>query len=196
VKRYALVIGLAVQQNDETLGGAGEVMNGELMEQKEEHEVIPYRRGVSLRQIVKGALTRFLPGSLITMIGASLVLDISVAGDAFAAVGGLFGIAGALTAGFGLCLLGLRRWLYPDAKLDGTRSFVAGLMSPLALFIVAAGGRGWSLTQLPLLLVVVGIVMALGMFFAWLTPTPEEMRGDEFGLTPSDDLQELRERAS
>jgi len=37
---------------------------------------------------------------------------------------------------------------------------------------------GLGMTQLPLLLVVVGVIAGLGTFFAWLTPTPEGMRDD------------------
>ncbi len=166
------------------------------LESTAESDLVPYQRGVSLGQVAKGALARFLPGTLITMIGAAAFLDISIAGNVFAAVGGFIGIAGTLTAGFGLGLFGLRRWLYPDAKLDGRRSFVAGLISPLALFIAATGGRGWTIALLPLLLVVVGVILALGMYFAWLTPTPEDMRGDEFERDPAKQITEVAGHAS
>jgi len=49
------------------------------------HEVtdlVPYRRGVSLREIAKGALVRFLPGSLIGLGGLTMVFDLSMRGDA------------------------------------------------------------------------------------------------------------------
>ena len=75
-------------------------------------------------------------------------------------------------------------------------SFIAGLMSPLALFIAATGGRGWTLTLLPFLLVLVGVILALGMYFAWLTPTPEEMRGDEFERDPPREIPEVAGRVS
>ena len=170
-------------------------MKGLQLEDTTETGLVPYRRGVSLREVAKGALARFLPGSLITIGGLAAVFDIRIASDLFTAVGGLLGLVGALTVGFGLGLVGLRRWLYPDAKLSGPRSFLAGLMSPLALFIAATTGRGWSVTQLPVLLVLVGVIMALGMFFAWLTPTPESMRGDRFEPDSVDPLPELGGRA-
>ena len=162
-------------------------MIGEQLTHTEEAEVVPYRRGISLREIGKGMLARFLPGSLLTIVGVGAFFGVNISADALTAVGGLLGVSAALTAGFGLGLLGLRRWLYPDAKPDGMRSFVAGLMSPFALFITAVmTGRGWTLAQLPVLLGVVGVVMAVLMFFAWLTPTPEEMLGDGFEVEDSD----------
>ena len=38
-------------------------------------------------------------------------------------------------------------------------------------------------------------LMAVGMFFAWLTPTPEEMRGDGFEPDSLDSLPKLGGRA-
>ena len=165
-------------------------MIGEQLEHTAESELVPYRRGISLREIVKGMLARFLPGSLLTILAAGAFFGVNISADVLRAVGGLFGVSAALTAGFGLGLLGLRRWLYPDAKPDGMRSFVAGLMSPFALFIAAVmTGRGWTLAQLPLLLGVVGVVMAVLMFFAWLIPTPAEMLGEGFEVEDSDETR-------
>ena len=172
-------------------------MIGEQLEHRVESEVVPYRRGVSLQEIGKGMLTKFLPGSLLTILGAGAFFGVNISADVLTAVGGLFGVSAALTAGFGLGLLGLKRWLYPDANLNGMRSFVAGLMSPFALFIAAVmAGRGWTLAQLPILLGVVGVVMAVLMFFAWLTPTPEEMLGDGFEVEDSDQPRLADGRAS
>ncbi len=168
-------------------------MGGQPLEHNAETDLVSYRRGVSLREIAKGALVRFLPGSLISLGGLTMVFDLSMRGDAVATVGALLGFAGALTLGFALALLGLRRWLYPDARLGGQRSFLAGLLAPLALFVAATTGLG--MTQLPVLLVVVGVITALGMFFAWLTPAPEAMRGDGFEPDSLDPIAELSGRA-
>ena len=131
------------------------------------------------------------------MVGVGTLFGISISGSLFETIGVVVGLAGALTAGFGLGLLGLRRWLYPDAKLDGSRSFVAGLMSPLGLFIAATmTARGWNAVELSFVLVLVGVVMAVGMFFAWLAPTPEEMRADGFEPDSVDPLPELAGRAT
>ena len=60
-----------------------------------------------------------------------------------------------------------------DAEIEGRRSFIAGIMSSVAASIVVAVGP-----STPVLLPVfflLGLVMAVLMFFAWLTPTPERM---------------------
>ena len=116
-------------------------MIGEQLEQAVDSDLVPYRRGVSLHEIAKGALARFLPGSLITMLGGVPFLGVSISGDPLAAAGWILGFVGALTVGFGLGLFGLRRWLYPDAKLDGARSFIAGLTSPLAVSLESLPNR-------------------------------------------------------
>ena len=116
-------------------------MTGEQLEHTVDSDLAPYRRGVSLREIATGTVARFLPGSLITMVGAVSFLGVRISGDLLAAAGGLLGFAGALTVGFGLGLFGLRRWLYPDAKLDGARSFIAGLTSPLAVSLESLPNR-------------------------------------------------------
>ncbi len=161
-------------------------MNGQSVGQAgREQGLVPYRRGVSLREIVKGAFARFLPGSLVSLGGLTLLFDISTrGGGALATVGAVLGFAGALTLGFGSGLLVLRRWLYPDSRLSGQRSLLAGLFAPFALFVAAAAGVG--LAQLPVLLFVIGLITALGIFFAWLSPTPEGMRGAEFEVGPSE----------
>ena len=145
-------------------------------------------RGVSLLEVVKGAFAFFLPGSLLTAIGAIALFG---AGDSsereVAVIVGVVLIV--LTGGFGLGLLGLCRWLYPEAKLNGSRSFVAGLLSPVVVFIVATIAEwDWTSEQLPFV-ALVGVVMAVAMFFAWLTPTPERLRGTEFEPGPSDELR-------
>ena len=143
--------------------------------------LLPYERGVSLGEVTKGALSRFLPGSLIGLGWLTTVaLDLSVSDQVLASTGGLLGLAGALTLGFGLGLAGLRRWLFPDAKVSGRKSFVAGLLSPVAAFIGATLSGGLSGLEIPFVMALVGALMALGMFFAWLSPTPEHMRGAEF----------------
>jgi hypothetical protein len=92
----------------------------------------------------------------------------------------LIGSAGAVTVGFGLGLTALRRWLYPDAKVDGRRSAIAGFLSPFLVFIGVTLIRGMTSAELGWVLVLVGVIMALGMFFAWLSPTPEGMRNPTF----------------
>lgn len=147
--------------------------------------LVPYRRGVSLREVAKGTLALFLPGTLLTLLGAIVLFAIG-AGSARRFTAIVLGQAVSLgqlvmahTAGFGLGLLGLGRWLYPDAKVAGSRSFVAGLLSPVVIFIVMVMGEwSWSFSQVLLIVGLVGVVMAVAMFFAWLTPTPKVLRRD------------------
>jgi hypothetical protein len=144
-------------------------------------EVAEYERGVSLREIAKGVLTRFLPAGLMSALGFVLVM---VSGrPVLPLLTGLAGWVGWVGLGFGLGLLGLRKWLFPDAKVSGLRSVLAGVLAPLlaqvflylsAIFDIGfgAGSLEWSA-----ILVLIGAVTALAMFFPWLTPTPPHMRG-------------------
>ena len=68
----------------------------------------------------------------------------------------------------------MRRWLYPDAAVDGRRSVIAGFMSPVALFILWTFSTGLGAWETLILFGLIGFVMAVLMFFAWLTPTPDE----------------------
>jgi hypothetical protein len=143
-------------------------------------EVVPYRRGVSLKATLRGAFKRFLPAAGV-LYGGAAVLGMFIEPSAWL-IPGLALVAGGLTAGFGLGLEVLRRWLYPDAKVDGRRSMVAGLLSPFALMAAAAfafpGGMGP--VKLTLVVVLTGVLMALAMFFPWLTPTPPDQLEREF----------------
>ncbi len=143
-------------------------------------EVARYKRGVSLRAVSKSALLRFLPGSLLSMAGLGAAMKVSVSTEVLAAAGGILGFAGLMTLGFGAGLFALRRWLYPDAEITGRRSVIAGLLSPLALFIAAVMSAGLNSVQIVAVLFLVGVLLALGMFFAWLSPTPEGMLGSHF----------------
>jgi len=147
-------------------------------------DVVPYKRGLSLKTVLRGVLKRFLPSSAISLGVLGSALGVS-------GLGLLPLLAGGLTLGFGLGMEGLRRWLYPDAKVDGRRSVVAGLLSPLLLFGTVAliettglgpiGLAGFTLLS--------GMIMALAMYFPWLTPTPEMVQRSEVeSLVDEDDL--------
>lgn len=145
-------------------------------------ELVPYERGLSLRTTVKATLGRFLPGATLSLaagVGLMGATPFSVGWLEWAVV--LGGAAGILTLGFGVGLEMLRRRLYPDAKVDGRRSFVAGLVAPLGAFIANVIG-GPIVAGLDVLgfLFLPALVIAVVMFFAWLTPTPEETRGAEY----------------
>ena len=154
-------------------------------------ELMPYERGLSLSKVLKGTVARFLPGSVIGMGALSALIP----------PGGLSGIrllelvllqqVGPLAIGFGLGLLGLHRWLYPDSEIQGRRSLVAGLLSPVAMLGAGVFTAVLGLDPLPppgLVSFLVGIVMALAMYFPWLSPTPEEKRPDRYERDQLDQL--------
>jgi hypothetical protein len=156
-------------------------------------ELVPYERGLSLSQVARGTLVRFLPGSAIGMGALSVIIP----------PGGLGGLrllelllvhqVGPLAVGFGLGLLGLHRWLFPDSEVDGRRGFVAGLLSPVAILGAGVLTQLLGLVPLPqpaLVSFIVGVVMALGMFFPWLSPTPEEKRSGGYEPDPPAQLPE------
>jgi hypothetical protein len=162
-------------------------------------ELVPYRRGLSLSTVAKGTLARFLPGSV---IGTGALLAIIPPGG----LGGLrlldlllFHQVGPLAIGFGLGLLGLHRWLYPDSEVAGIRGFIAGLFSPVAA--LGAGTLTMLLGMVPLpqpalLSFLVGVVMPLVMFFPWLSPTPEEIRPYGYEPDQPDQLPDGSSRAT
>ena len=152
----------------------------------ESHDLLPYERGLPFRDVLKGSLTRFLPGCVVGLAG---ILAWGQP-DILANLPGYLALVAVATVGFGIGLEGLRRWLFPDAKIDGGRSFVAGLMvGPIWFSVIVAsmipalqGPQAWAFFPL------IGLILAVLMFFAWLTPTPEEKRGDagrvDEGRTP------------
>ena len=145
-------------------------------------ELVPYKQGVSLGTVIRASLGRFLPGSILGL--GSVFALLGLGPGEWLGAAAIFGAGvGALTLGFGLGLEALRRWLYPDAKVEGRRSFVAGLMAPVAAFVTAAlAGSGGGYVAFAGLLFMVALITAVLMFFAWLTPTPEDMRGAEYRL--------------
>lgn len=144
----------------------------------ESHDLVPYERGLPFRDVLRGSLTRFLPGSVVGLTG--ILAWRGWPGDVLANLPGYLALVAVATVGFGIGLEGLRRWLFPDAKIDGSRSFVAGLMvGPIWFSIIVAelipalqGPQAWAFFPL------IGVILAVLMFFAWLTPTPEETRAD------------------
>lgn len=152
-------------------------------------DLVPYEAGISLREVVKGTLTRFLPGSVIGMgVLAAIIPPLGLTKLRLLELLLLHEV-GPLVLGFGLGLLGLHRWLYPDAEVTGRKSFVAGILTPIAMLGggVLAGLVGFvSQIQPSLLSFLVGFFMALAMFFPWLSPTPEEKRSDRYESDESD----------
>jgi len=148
-------------------------------------ELVPYKRGISLTKVVKGTLARFLPGTVIAMGGIS----------AFWPPTGLDGPlpfplqvelmvmeVGPLVLAYGLGLFALHRWLYPDSDVTGPKGFIAGLAAPLILpflgeLLLRGFGLGLGIVSTSFL---TGLILAVGIHFPWLSPTPEEKRPDHF----------------
>jgi hypothetical protein len=149
-------------------------------------EVAEYKRGLSLREIVKGVVTRFLPASVVSLLGAVLGSATIGSGQLVPLMSMLIGWAAFVGLGFGVGLLALAKWLYPDAKVGGPRSILAGVLAPLLplfflwLNAVLDTGLGLGSWEWRALLVLAGMVGALAMYFPWLTATPPHMR-DESG---------------
>ena len=140
--------------------------------------LIKYERGLPFPKVLKATLVRFLPGSVVTLIAGLLVLGGNL--TSMDLLGVVAGSAAFLSLGYGVGLEALRRWLYPDADVDGRRSFVAGLVAPLGAFIAGVLAGPMSTVGVLGFLFLPAFIIALLMFFAWLTPTPEEMRGPEY----------------
>jgi len=153
-------------------------MTDQVLQPRTDGQLVPYHRGIPASQILKGTLSRFLPGSVVGTTGLSLVLDLSARGGFLETVAVIAGLAGGMAVGFGIGLFGMRRWLFPDARPDRNRSFLAGLLAPLATFAGLALGLDFAL--LPVISVSTSLVIAVVLFFAWLSPTPESIREPGF----------------
>ncbi len=142
-------------------------------------ELVPYERGLPLGEIVQASAGRFLPGAVLSLATTfTLIGGVSGSGEWLEALTVILAGAGALTLGFSAGLEALRRWLYPDAKVNGRRSFIVGVIAPVVVFIIGTllPGTGYSSMALWLgALFLASLILAVLMFFAWLTPTPERM---------------------
>jgi hypothetical protein len=125
---------------------------------------------ISLRTIVLGTLSRFLPALL---VGTAVLFTVASMLDRVTV--GWVGLAASyawLTLGYTGALIALRYRLRADADVTGRRSVVAGLLAPAAYVsgMVLLGPQttvGFTLAS-----VMVGMVLALGMFFPWLKGAP------------------------
>jgi hypothetical protein len=136
----------------------------------------PYERGIESGEVVKATLGRFMPASLLSLLGSVIGMAVLSGSTIPSEIIFVPMMAVPLVAGFGVGLEALRRFLYPDANLSGRRSVIAGILSPFAFFSVMVfleqfGGAFLGLVAM----VVIGVVLAVSMFFAWLTPTPADM---------------------
>ncbi len=151
-------------------------------------ELVPYERGLPFGEIVQASASRFLPGAVLSLAAMlTLAGGVSGSGGWLEALPVILAGAGALTLGFSAGLAALRRWLYPDAKVNGRRSFIVGVIAPVVVFIIGTllpPGTGSSMALWLGALFLASLILAVLMFFAWLTPTPEELRGGEYEHDP------------
>lgn len=121
----------------------------------------------SLRTIVRAALTRFLPGYALGILALYILGNIAdrlTLRWSFVAVAGLI-----LTLGYMLALLPLRSRLLPGVGVEGRRSVIAGMLSPVvALMALLYSGPESALVALSVL-VPAGALITLGIFFPWIT---------------------------
>lgn len=145
----------------------------QMVEMPKDNELVAYRPGIPSHTAARGVLRRFLPASAGIMGVLSLVPIVADPTRALIVLGIVAFEVTWLTFGYGVGLELLRRWLYPDAAVDGRRSVVAGLTTPLALGIVSAFTQGAHTATICVASTLVGLGMAAVMFFAWMRPTPD-----------------------
>jgi hypothetical protein len=129
-------------------------------------------RGVPGTSVRKGILKRFFPASALSLGGLASALFVA---DGAVSLGQLL-LVGlevfSLTLGFGIGLAALKAFLFPDAKVEGRRSLVAGLCSPLYLLLVSMFTQGSDWFQIAGWSTLTGFAVALVLFFPWLSRSP------------------------
>ena len=123
---------------------------------------------ITLREILRGSLTRFLPG---IALGVGILYGLARLNDRVT-VGWLnltlfFGV---LTLSYLGALMAIRMRLRADAGVAGRRSFVAGILSPAAFLCGLVLFQPRTGTGLYTMAVCLGLVLGFGMFFPWLKP--------------------------
>ena len=147
----------------------------------------PYEPGIERDELKGAVLSRFLPASLVSVLAVfAFLIGFPLSEFIFVPV-----MLAPLVAGFSAGLELLRRRLYPDADLKGRRTVLAGLLAPLTAFVALAINPSIDLLPAMGIFGLIGVLMAFVMFFAWLTPTPEELRRPGWiaaeSVRPSDD---------
>jgi hypothetical protein len=136
-----------------------------------------------MRACVRGVFKRFFPTTL-GVFGAfagAVAFFPSMLGMGLSfAQAMLFGLeVVGLTIGFGVGVGLLKRWLHPTAKVDGHRSIVAGLCSPLLLLLLSLFTQGAGSPAITAYSTLTGMLVGLAVFFPSLSdPSGEE--GDFF----------------
>jgi len=138
--------------------------------------------------VAQGVLKRFFPASFGSL--GVLVWGLSLGSLEFGVHQAMvLGVeVASLTAGFGLGLVGLKRLLYSDAAVNGRRSIVAGLCSPLYLGLASIFMQGSNLLEIAGVSILTGAGVSFAMFFPWLSRSPSKEK-DDLDSPADQDLQ-------
>lgn len=123
---------------------------------------------ISLRDVLRGATTRYLPSCLVGLVALLALLRLILGGPMNVGWTNILPQMVVLAAGYVTTLILMRYRLRADADVAGTRSIVAGLVTPAALLCSLIFIRPTSAISFSALSLVLGGTMALLMFFPWL----------------------------
>ena len=151
---------------------------------------------ISFREILKGTITRFVPGAI---IGQGLMIALLLIGEPaplqwrdFLVLGGF---TATLAAGHLGALSAMRRFMRSDADVAGRRAMISGLAAGAFHFGTAAYLDTLTVTNGYVLGVFAGAAAAFSLFFPWLQSRqsgaePSMVPGvlDELALAESSDL--------
>lgn len=121
---------------------------------------------ISLRSILSGMATRFIPALLVGLAAFFVAVRL---GDV-AQVGWwyLAQHLGLVSLGYLVTLVAVRRWLRSDTDVAGRRGVVAGVMAPFAYFSAMILVPYTTPDGMNAMALGVGIALALGLYFPWL----------------------------
>ncbi|MDE3054620.1 MAG: hypothetical protein KGL38_02235 [Gemmatimonadota bacterium] len=136
---------------------------------------------ISIREIVRGALTRVAPAVAAFMGAVFLTRFIEYPGSGYAwALVPLATEALAAAVGYAAVLTAFRPRLHPSANVAGRRGLLVGLYTPLGILIASFFTEGVGLARVATVTAAVSGLITLGLFFPWLTPEPGgRLRGDD-----------------
>lgn len=124
---------------------------------------------ISFREILKGTITRFVPGAI---IGQGLMIALLLIGEpaplAWSDLIPLGIFTGTLAAGHLGALSAVRRFLRSDAHVSGRRALLSGLAAGAFHFGTAVYLGNLTVTNGYVLGLVAGAAGALSMFFPWI----------------------------
>ncbi len=142
-------------------------------------QVATLPRGIPLDVVLRGVFRHFLPGAAAVILPLFTFLLLFNPFDWITNVPIPLGVLGSATAGFGMGLGALSRWLFPHSNPDGQRSDLAGLVSPLVTFVAAVGlflimgplSTAGEFVAIWTVATLSGLTMAVVAYVPWLKPT-------------------------